>query len=185
MMPLSGQPCAVPGVAPPPRPGEAPLPLSDLNDFATHHIGLSGENLRAALLASAAIPMVLEGVRDLPGGPAGVYRDGGLLDYHLDLPYTAPGVILYPHFIDRVVPGWFDKTIPWRKHNAEQLRDVLLLCALQALDAGAQFQDPRFFRQGQHRPVGHAALHRPARQSLHQPRRPGLCRLPRDHGARL
>ncbi len=108
-------------------PGEAPLPLSDLNDFATHHIGLSGENLRAALLASAAIPMVLEGVRDLPGGPAGVYRDGGLLDYHLDLPYTAPGVILYPHFIDRVVPGWFDKTIPWRKHNAEQLRDVLLL----------------------------------------------------------
>ena len=36
-------------------------------------------------------------------------------------------MILYPHFIDRVVPGWFDKTIPWRKHNAEQLRDVLLL----------------------------------------------------------
>jgi hypothetical protein len=109
-------------------PGEAPLPLSDLNDFATHHIGLSGENLRAALLASAAIPMVLEGVRDLPGGPAGVYRDGGLLDYHLDLPYrTDDDLVLYPHFTNRVIPGWFDKPLRWRNGDAGRLARTLLV----------------------------------------------------------
>ncbi len=101
--------------------------LAELRDFTSAHVELTPQNLRSALLASGSIPMVMEAVRDIPGAAPGVYRDGGLLDYHLDLPYTAPGVILYPHFIDRVVPGWFDKTIPWRKHNAEQLRDVLLL----------------------------------------------------------
>ncbi|HBT57018.1 patatin-like phospholipase family protein [Halopseudomonas aestusnigri] len=101
--------------------------LEELRDFTSAHVELTPQNLRSALLASGSIPMVMEAVRDIPGAAPGVYRDGGLLDYHLDLPYTAPGVILYPHFIDRVVPGWFDKTIPWRKHNAEQLRDVLLL----------------------------------------------------------
>jgi len=108
-------------------PGDAPLPLSDLNDFATHHIGLTGDNLRAALLASAAIPMVLEGVRDLPGGPAGVYRDGGLLDYHLDLPYRTDDLVLYPHFTNRVIPGWFDKPLRWRNGNAGRLSRTLLV----------------------------------------------------------
>ncbi|KZX75755.1 hypothetical protein A3717_22235, partial [Alcanivorax sp. HI0013] len=67
-------------------PDGSPLPVGPLNDFTTHHISLGAENLRAALLASAAIPMVLDGVTGLPGAPDGVYRDGGMLDYHLDLP---------------------------------------------------------------------------------------------------
>ncbi|HDY98333.1 MAG TPA: patatin-like phospholipase family protein [Pseudomonas sabulinigri] len=102
-------------------------PLDDLQDFKSSHVNLTPDNLRAALLASGSIPMVMEAVREIPGTAAGVYRDGGLLDYHLDLPYQAPGVVLYPHFLDRVVPGWFDKTLPWRKANPQQLRDVLLL----------------------------------------------------------
>lgn len=102
-------------------------PLAELNDFPSQHISLDSSNLRSALLASAAIPMVMQGVRDIPGAGQGVYRDGGLLDYHLDLPYQAPGVVLYPHFVDRVVPGWFDKSLPWRRGNPEQLADVLLL----------------------------------------------------------
>ena len=102
-------------------------PLQQLLDFPSSHVHLSAMNIRQALLASGSIPMVMEAVRDIPGMAAGAYRDGGLLDYHLDLPYDAPGVVLYPHFVDRVVPGWFDKTIPWRRGNPEQLKDVLLL----------------------------------------------------------
>lgn len=102
-------------------------PLAELEDFVTSYVGLSTDNLRPALLASGSIPMVMEAVRDIPGASQGVYRDGGLLDYHLDLPWRAPGVVLYPHFIDRVVPGWFDKTLPWRKANASQIGDVLLV----------------------------------------------------------
>ncbi|MDO6441607.1 patatin-like phospholipase family protein [Marinobacter sp. 2_MG-2023] len=102
-------------------------PLSPLIDFRSHEIPLSRENLLPALLASASIPMVMSGVRDIPGAPTGLYRDGGLLDYHLDLPYEQPGVVLYPHFTDRVVPGWFDKTLPWRRGDATRLQDVLLV----------------------------------------------------------
>lgn len=100
-------------------------PLAELEDFITSYVPLSTDNLRPALLASGSIPMVMEAVRDIPGASQGVYRDGGLLDYHLDLPWQVPGVVLYPHFIDRVVPGWFDKALPWRK--ASQIADVLLV----------------------------------------------------------
>src|SRR5690606_33047725 len=102
-------------------------PVSSLVDFPSHEVPLSRDNLLPALLASASIPLVMSGVRNIPGAPEGVYRDGGLLDYHLDLPYQQPGVILYPHFTDRVVPGWFDKTLPWRRGDASRLQDVLLV----------------------------------------------------------
>jgi hypothetical protein len=62
-------------------------PLAALTDFPSRYLHLDGGNLRQALLASGSIPMVMEGVRDLPGAGPGTYRDGGLLDYHLDLPY--------------------------------------------------------------------------------------------------
>ena len=107
--------------------GQGPLPLRPLNDFATHHIALDRHNLRAALLASAAIPMVLKGVRDIPGAPPGVYRDGGLLDYHLDLPYQTDGLVLYPHFTDRIIPGWFDKPLGWRNGCPKRLARTVLL----------------------------------------------------------
>ena len=70
--------------------------------------------------------MVMEGVRDIPGAGPGTC-DGGLLDYHLDLPYSGDGVVLYPHFTDKVIPGWFDKGLPWRRGDAVRLQDVLLL----------------------------------------------------------
>jgi hypothetical protein len=102
-------------------------PVSKLVDFPSHEVALSSDNLLPALLASASIPLVMSGVRNIPGAPDGVYRDGGLLDYHLDLPYEQPGIILYPHFTDKVVPGWFDKTLPWRRGDATRLQDVLLI----------------------------------------------------------
>jgi hypothetical protein len=103
------------------------MPVAELVDFPSHEVALTRDNLLPALLASASIPLVMSGVRNLPGAPEGVYRDGGLLDYHLDLPYQQPGVILYPHFTDKVVPGWFDKSLPWRRGDAQRLKDVLLI----------------------------------------------------------
>ncbi|MBU2953059.1 patatin-like phospholipase family protein [Marinobacter sp. F3R08] len=102
-------------------------PVSKLVDFPSHEVALTRDNLLPALLASASIPLVMSGVRNIPGAPEGLYRDGGLLDYHLDLPYQQPGVVLYPHFTDRVVPGWFDKSLPWRRGDATRLQDVLLV----------------------------------------------------------
>ena len=102
-------------------------PVSNLVDFPSHEVAFNRDNLLPALLASASIPLVMSGVRNIPGAPEGVYRDGGLLDYHLDLPYQQPGVVLYPHFTDKVVPGWFDKSLPWRRGDASRLQDVLLV----------------------------------------------------------
>ncbi len=102
-------------------------PVNALTDFPSRFVALNAGNLRQALLASGSIPMVMEGVRDLPGAGAGTFRDGGLLDYHLDLPYSGTDIVLYPHFTDRVIPGWFDKTLPWRRACPARLQNVLLL----------------------------------------------------------
>jgi hypothetical protein len=102
-------------------------PLHPLTDFPSRFVPLEAGNLRQALLASGSIPMIMEGVRNLPGAGAGTYRDGGLLDYHLDLPYSGEDIVLYPHFTDRVIPGWFDKGLPWRRGDTSRLQDVLLL----------------------------------------------------------
>lgn len=102
-------------------------PLHPLTDFPSRFLPLDASNLRHALLASGSIPMVMEGVRNIPGVGDGTFRDGGLLDYHLDLPYSGEDIVLYPHFTDRVIPGWFDKTMPWRRGDNNRLQDVLLL----------------------------------------------------------
>jgi len=102
-------------------------PLHPLTDFPSRCLPLDVGNLRHALLASGSIPFVMQGVRDIPGAGPGTYRDGGLLDYHLDLPYSGDDIVLYPHFTDRIIPGWFDKGMPWRRGDATRLQDVLLL----------------------------------------------------------
>ena len=68
-----------------PASGAAPIRF---DAFHTHAVALDRDNLREALVASAAIPMVIEAVPDIPRAPAGVYWDGGLIDYHLHLPYS-------------------------------------------------------------------------------------------------
>ncbi|MEO0973669.1 MAG: patatin-like phospholipase family protein, partial [Pseudomonadota bacterium] len=58
----------------------------------------------------------------------GMYRDGGIIDYHLDVPHSAPGrLALYPHFVDHIVPGWFDKRLPWRRAQASHVHNTLLV----------------------------------------------------------
>jgi hypothetical protein len=87
--------------------------------FRTDAVPLSRENLVPALMASASIPMVMTPVRDIPGAPPGTYLDGGMIDYHMDLPLRfgmePEGLLFLPHFGARVTPGWLDKFLPWRK----------------------------------------------------------------------
>jgi hypothetical protein len=97
------------------------------SDLATRHVPLTVENLRGALLASGAIPMLMRGVRDIPGA-GGTWFDGGILDYHFDFEFESPqGLMLFPHFFDRITPGWFDKALPWRKPRAAALDRVVML----------------------------------------------------------
>lgn len=102
-------------------------PFAHLSDLPTVHHRLTAENLRPALLASGSIPLLLEGVR-VPGTPRGVHWDGGVLDYHLDLDFgPGDGLVLYPHFYSHVVPGWFDKSLTWRRARGDNFRRALLI----------------------------------------------------------
>ena len=107
------------------------------DSFASHFVGLGKRNLQEALLASGSIPLVLEAVNDIDGAPPGAYWDGGLIDYHLHLPYQRdPGLVLYPHFTDHIVPGWLDKSMPWRRARGEALENVVLVSPSAAFLAG-------------------------------------------------
>jgi hypothetical protein len=102
-------------------------PFRALSDLPTVHVPLTRENLRAALLASGSIPLLMEGVK-IPGTPRGVHWDGGVLDYHLDLDFgPGDGIVLYPHFYSHVVPGWFDKSLTWRRARGANFRRALLI----------------------------------------------------------
>jgi hypothetical protein len=101
-------------------------PFLHLRDLPTVHRPLTTDNARAALLASGSIPLLLDGVR-IPDTP-GVHFDGGVTDYHLDLDYGAgDGLVLFPHFYDHIVPGWFDKSLPWRRAGAANFSRTLLI----------------------------------------------------------
>ncbi len=109
--------------------GHQPSPGLALDDFETVFCQLNRENLRAALHASGSIPFVLTGEKDIDGAPPGQYWDGGILDYHFDLSrYPGDGLILYPHFSERIITGWFDKFLPWRRPPIQQFDKLVLLC---------------------------------------------------------
>ena len=104
-------------------------PLAEQDTQPFEHIALSTENFKDALLASGSIPLVMSGVTNISGARPGVYRDGGMIDYHLDLPYqvSQDEIVLMPHFTDRIIPGWLDKKLSWRKPAAEHLANVVLV----------------------------------------------------------
>jgi hypothetical protein len=100
--------------------------------FPTHAAPLSAQNLVPALMASAAIPGVMQGVRAVPGLPDGCWVDGGVVDYHMDLPLAGPeGLMLLPHYGERVTTGWLDKHLPWRR--ARHLSRTVVLAPSPAL----------------------------------------------------
>ena len=105
--------------------------------FPTEFSSLTTENLKTALLASGTLPLIMDPVRHIPGAPTGTYWDGGLIDYHLALPYSRllqdkpSNLVLYPHFTDHIIPGWLDKAFAWRRaskgKNTHWLDNVLLI----------------------------------------------------------
>jgi len=126
----------------------ASTPFAHLADLPTVQADLTRENLRSVLLASGAIPMVVEGV-EIPGRPGEVHWDGGVLDYHPDLDFgPGDGLILYPHFYDHIVPGWFDKGLSWRRAGAANFDRVLLIAPSQEFVAtlpGGKIPDRKDF----------------------------------------
>ena len=123
-------------------------PFRTLRDLPTQHRTLTHDNLRDALIASGAIPLLVEGVR-IAGYPNELHWDGGVVDYHLDLQYPAgDGLIVYPHFYSHIVPGWFDKSLPWRRGRARNFHRALVIAPSPAFVAtlpGKKIPDRRDF----------------------------------------
>jgi len=100
-----------------------------INTFkSANRVTLTKDNFKQAILSSGSIPFVMEGIKDIPGAPSGTYRDGGLTDYHINIDFKIHDkLILFPHFSSRVIPGWLDKQIAWRKPNREFFSNTVLV----------------------------------------------------------
>ena len=113
----------------------------DLGEFPADPVPLTPGNFKPALLASGSIPVIMNGVRDIPGTPGGMYRDGGILDYHpaVAMARDRNGFILYPHFYPDITPGWFDKHLNGRRAAGPLLDRVVLVSPSKAFVAGLPF----------------------------------------------
>ena len=112
-------------------------PFFDVTGFPLQQVGLTRENLRDSIIATGSIPLVLSGVRDIAGAQPGMYRDGGVIDYHLDLPHSAnERLTLFPHFYGRIVPGWFDKKLTWRRPQPGNVDRTILISPSDEFVAG-------------------------------------------------
>ncbi len=107
----------------------AEFPIKGLDGYRTQSVELNSDNFYDAISASGAIPVYMHGIRDIAGAGTGMYRDGGMLDYH-----PVPGnvwdkeeLILYPHFYPHCKEGWFDKLHAKRKASAELMRNVIMI----------------------------------------------------------
>lgn len=99
----------------------------DYDQSGTQYHKLTENNVKQVLLASGAIPMVLRGIKKIEGAPFGVYRDGGIIDYHFDVQFPKDGLILYPHFHPLIKKGWFDKGLKYRRANVHNFDNVILI----------------------------------------------------------
>ncbi len=107
---------------------DAPIVVPCDDGFRNRLVPLSAENLIPSLLASVAIPTVIDPMYGFEHSPQAPHWDGGLIDYHLHFPYNnAEGIVLYPHFTNYIIPGWLDKGLPWRKGAGRWLENVLLI----------------------------------------------------------
>jgi len=105
----------------------SPEASTDPYFFEPESIKLTAENLSQSLIASGAIPMVMEPTK-IPGGKERWHWDGGLVDYHFSGPFNVEdGLVFYPHFFPKITPGWLDKAIPWRKAKAHNYDNVVML----------------------------------------------------------
>jgi len=133
-------------------------PLFVRNSFRGSSVRLDLNNLRQAALATGCIPYVVAGVPEIPAAPPGRYRDGGMVDYHINQDYSAgpDGITLFFHHQRRIVPGWFDKHLSWRKPPGGSLDNVLQVYPgpeFVALLPGGRIPDRTDFTTFVHDPV--------------------------------
>jgi hypothetical protein len=104
-------------------------PFWEMDGFPIRKIPVKANNIKKALLASGSIPIIMSGVNNIAHAPKGTYRDGGVIDYHMDIPFLGKdeGIVLYPHYTDRIIPGWLDKKLFWRKPSLSNMDNVLLV----------------------------------------------------------
>jgi len=102
-------------------------PFASMNQFPMNIYDLKPSNFKSALLSSGSIPIAMKGISSI-NGAEGVFRDGGILDYHLDIPFLPEEdkFVLYPHFYKKITPGWFDKALN-RKPNSRHMKNVVLI----------------------------------------------------------
>jgi hypothetical protein len=99
------------------------------SQFRGKYVQMNEVNFKYAVLASGAIPLVIDGVRDIYGAPRGIYRDGGLIDYHLTHQFAERenDIVLFFHHQEKIIPGWLDKKITKRLPEAHTLNNVLMI----------------------------------------------------------
>ena len=103
------------------------LTIKDNYNFNTQYQPLNKQNLASALLASGSIPIVMKGIKNIVGSAKGIYRDGGIIDYHFDVDIRpTSGLTLYPHFSSIPKAGWFDKNLA-RKVSAKHYENTVML----------------------------------------------------------
>lgn len=117
-------------------------PLSSSDGYVTESVALTVENFYPAITASGSIPFVMPGVTNIPGAKPGLYRDGGLLDYHPVPGYfwQDNGLVLYPHFYPFLKAGWFDKFYAKRRASSDLLDNVIMLAPTQAFIDSLPYQ---------------------------------------------
>jgi len=108
------------------------LSIDDPYHFKNTYCDLTENNIKAAVLASGSIPLIMSGVKHINGVKQSTYRDGGIIDYHFDFlltqknQTTEQGLTLYPHFTNTPKAGWFDKNSRRKVRSSSYDNTVLL-----------------------------------------------------------
>jgi len=107
------------------------------SSFRGRSFPLSAANFKPAVIASGAIPVAVAGVRNIFGAPDGMYRDGGLIDYHIRENYETRnnGLTLLFHHQERIIPGWLDKRFKKRRPPEQDLESVIMVYPTEAFVA--------------------------------------------------
>ena len=103
-------------------------PFFNMSDLPIQRIPLTQQNIEPALMASGSIPLIMQGVKNIPGASPGTYRDGGITDYHMNIPFfNDQGIVLFPHYTEHIIPGWLDKKLAWRSASSHYMENLLLI----------------------------------------------------------
>jgi hypothetical protein len=118
--------------------GPQPPDFCQRKGFRGRSIPLSEVNFKPAVIASGAIPIAVAGVRDIFDAPDGLYRDGGLIDYHINQDYATRGggLTLFFHHQERIIPGWMDKRHRKRRPPERFLDTVVMVYPSEDFVAG-------------------------------------------------